>query len=394
MKIIRSTIENSDTEMAQPYKKPQRYVPGPNDPVLPPQLSEFQNKTTDEVLEELNRMPFFMTKLDDTDGDGGENQELEALKALAYEGEPHEIAGNFKNQGNDLYKAKRFKDARELYNKGIEIKCDDTSINESLYANRAACELEIRNYRRCLNDCKTALQYNPKNLKCYYRMGKAFLALELLEEAQKSVEFGLQVDSSNKPLQSLLDIVSKKQEAKKEQKAKIEQEKQIREGMQIILENAMKLRKIINVKSNESPEIVRDAKVSLEDPVDCESQLIFPALVLYPTTDEFDFVAQVSELTTVQELVSLIMERPEEWFQQPGHENFSAKSLVAYMETEAGGLVKVGKKMVLHDILKMDKPRIPIFDGALKVYLVPKAESEEWLGKWDRTKAMERRSFV
>lgn len=394
MKIIRSTIENSDTEMAQPYKKPQRYVPGPNDPLLPPQLSEFQNKTTDEVLEELNRMPFFMTKLDDTDGDGGENQELEALKALAYEGEPHEIAGNFKNQGNDLYKAKRFKDARELYNKGIEIKCDDTSINESLCANRAACELEIKNYRRCLNDCKTALQYNPKNLKCYYRMGKAFLALELLEEAQKSVEFGLQVDSSNKPLQSLLDIVLKKQEAKKEQNSKKEQEKQIREGMQIILENAMKLRKIINVKSNESPEIVRDAKVSLEDPVDCESQLIFPALVLYPTTDEFDFVAQVSELTTVHELVSLIMERPEEWFQQPGHENFSAKSLVSYMETEAGGLVKVGKKMVLHDILKMEKPRIPIFDGALKVYLVPKAESEGWLSKWDRSKAMERRSFV
>lgn len=47
-----------------------------------------------------------MTKLDETDGAGGENVELEALKALAYEGEPHEIAENFKKQGNELYKAK------------------------------------------------------------------------------------------------------------------------------------------------------------------------------------------------------------------------------------------------------------------------------------------------
>ena len=40
-----------------------------------------------------------MTKLDETDGDGGENVNLEALKSLAYEGDPDEIASNFKNQG-------------------------------------------------------------------------------------------------------------------------------------------------------------------------------------------------------------------------------------------------------------------------------------------------------
>ena len=68
-----------------------QHVPGPNDPQLPPQLAEFKDKTTDEVLAIANRMPFFMTKLDDTDGEGGENVQLEALKALAYEGEPHKV---------------------------------------------------------------------------------------------------------------------------------------------------------------------------------------------------------------------------------------------------------------------------------------------------------------
>lgn len=142
--------------MSKEHDKPKRYVPRPGEPALPPQLSEFQNKNTDQVLEELNRMPFFMRKLDDTDGDGGENVGLEALKALAYDGEPHEVAENFKNQGNELYKVKRYKDAREIYNKGIEIKCDSNKINESLFSNRAACELELKNYRRCVNDCRQA----------------------------------------------------------------------------------------------------------------------------------------------------------------------------------------------------------------------------------------------
>ncbi|QLL34760.1 hypothetical protein HG536_0H01350 [Torulaspora globosa] len=377
--------------MVETYKKPQRYVPGPNDPALPPQLSEFQNKTTDEVLEELNRMPFFMTKLDNTDGEGGENKELEALKALAYEGEPHEIAENFKNQGNELFKCKRFKDARELYTKGIEVDCNDARINDSLYANRAACELEVKNYRKCLTDCKAALQFNPKNLKCYYRMGKAFLAINKLEESRESVEFGLQIDSSNKSLKNLLDVIAQKQEEVELRKVKNLQEQRAREGMQVILDNAMKLRKIINVKTHAPPDIIRDCKIALEDPFDYESQLIYPALILYPTTDQFDFVAEVGELTSVQELLSIIMDRPEEWFKAPGHENFSAKKLVVYMETNSGGLVKIGKKITFHDVLKMEKPKIPLFDNALKVYFVPKTESEEWVQKWDKSRAIEKR---
>ena len=50
-----------------------RYVPKPGEPALPPQLSEYTEKSTDDVIKELNRLPFFMTELDETDGEGGEN---------------------------------------------------------------------------------------------------------------------------------------------------------------------------------------------------------------------------------------------------------------------------------------------------------------------------------
>ncbi|KAL6015413.1 HSP70/90 co-chaperone, partial [Candidozyma auris] len=115
-----------------------RYRPKPGEPELPPQLSGFANKSTDEVLKEINRLPFFMTELDETDGEGGQNESLEALKSLAYDGEPHEIAANFKNQGNECYKVKRYKDAVQFYTQGIEIECKDDQINTALLINRAA----------------------------------------------------------------------------------------------------------------------------------------------------------------------------------------------------------------------------------------------------------------
>ncbi|GAV50140.1 hypothetical protein ZYGR_0S02740 [Zygosaccharomyces rouxii] len=377
--------------MGSGIKDPKRYKPGPNDPVLPPQLSEFQDKNADEILEELNRQPFFMTQLDETDGDKGANLELEALKALAYDGEPHEVAENFKNQANDLYKAKRFKEAREVYKKGIEIKCNDDKVNESLFANLAACELEIKNFRRCINLCQKALQFNPKNMKCYYRIAKAFYQLNKLDEAKESVKFGLTIDSENKSLQTLEGVIDRKQQELHEAKVKRLEEKQKKENLQFIFNGALRMRNIDNVATEKPSELVQEAGISLEDPLDPQSQLIFPAIIMYPTTDEFDFVAQVGELTTVQELIELIMQRPPEWFQIPGHENFQVKSLLGFMETQSGGLVKVGKKVAFHDILKKQTPHIPMFDHAIKIYLVPKSESEQWVSQWDKTKALQRR---
>lgn len=114
-------------------------------------------------------MPLFMTELDETDGDGGENLALEALKAMAYEGTRAEIAENFRQQGNDCARAKQWTDAKEFYDKAIaalkgpqnnpdpdaagpdviEVELDEKEeekkekvIEEACYVNRALCNLE------------------------------------------------------------------------------------------------------------------------------------------------------------------------------------------------------------------------------------------------------------
>ena len=55
-----------------------------------------------------------------------------------------EIAENFKSQGNDYFKGKRYREAMNFYNQGIEAKPVDPKLLEALLCNRAACNLELR----------------------------------------------------------------------------------------------------------------------------------------------------------------------------------------------------------------------------------------------------------
>jgi len=110
-------------------------------PALPPGLAELNSVPRAEFLKDMQRHPLFMQSLDPNDA--AENVELEALKALAYEGTPLEIAQNFKEQGNEAYLEKRFRDALEFYSKGIAAKSGDLTLDRLLLLNRAAVNLEL-----------------------------------------------------------------------------------------------------------------------------------------------------------------------------------------------------------------------------------------------------------
>lgn len=381
---------NAEDELISAWEK-KRYVPKPGQPDLPPQLSELAEKSTEEVMEEINRLPFFMQELDETDGKGGENIGLEALKSLAYDGEPDEIATNFKNQGNDCFKAKQYKSAVEYYTKGLDANCDVDAINIALYINRAACNLELKNYRRCVEDCKKALILDESNVKACYRAGRALYAVGRLDEAKQILKFGMTKDPENKPIQDTLGKIEAAERAIEEHRLKKERAEQEHIQKQELLAKAIKMRSIEIVKTLQPAEYLDDAKIFLEDPLDFESQLIFPAVVLYPTTNEFDFIAEISELTTASEILAMVLDRPQSWFEDPKHENFVPKNLECYMETVSGGLVKVGKKVPLNSALMSEKARAPLFDNGLRLYVVPKNQAADWLSTWSKDFALSKR---
>ncbi|CAI8501363.1 unnamed protein product [Pichia kudriavzevii] len=360
------------------------------EPELPPQLAEASSKSTDEIMAELNKLPFFMNTLDDNDGE--ERSEIEALKALAYEGEPDEVAENFKKQGNSSYKGKAWKDAIEFYTKGLSVNCGVKSIDAALYLNRAACNLELKNYRRCINDCKECLLRQPKNVKACYRAARAYFAIEHYHEAMEVLNFAHSIDDKNPAVNSLMKKVQDKikyTEELKEKRRKKEEE-QIKVAQD--LEAAIRARGITSIKSSYGTETIGDAKIHLEDPHDIETQLIIPTIVIYPTVNEFDVISEVSELTTPMELMELVMNRPDEYFADGKHDNFRPKKLEAYMETEDGGLVRIPKKSPINSVLMSQTPRVPLFDNILRIYFVPKVDSAEWIKKWEKQDALSKRN--
>lgn len=146
------SLEQEIVEMPDPV----RY--GPIKPVP-------KYESNHKFLEDLNRLPLFMTHLDTSDGEGGANSALEALQALAYEGSCKEIMQNFKEQGNEQFRFKRYRDAVEYYNKAlqakdsvpeeeaeIDISAIDADVEQkkaideltiACFVNRAACNLEL-----------------------------------------------------------------------------------------------------------------------------------------------------------------------------------------------------------------------------------------------------------
>ena len=130
-------------------------------PSLPPSMAA-PKQTVDELVSDLKKSPFFMTSLDDV---GDEyNPGVEAIRALIYEGSRGEQATNFREQGNEDAKARRWTDAREQYSKGLAAlkaprKPEDPAnededkkeigLKELLLVNRALCQLELS--RSCLS---------------------------------------------------------------------------------------------------------------------------------------------------------------------------------------------------------------------------------------------------
>lgn len=104
-----------------------------------------------------------------------------------------------KLEGNDQFAKRRFTEASAAYTVALE-KCDEAAeyfktLDSSsaakalrqnrapLYANRAACELELRQYDAATDDCTKALELTPDYVKAMIRRAKAHMAMSRYQDA-------------------------------------------------------------------------------------------------------------------------------------------------------------------------------------------------------------------
>jgi hypothetical protein len=234
------------------------------------------------------------------------------------------------------------------------------------------------NYRSCILDCAQTLRLNPVNVKAFYRSGTACLALDKLAEAADACDRGLALDQSNAPLKALkTKIATRKayvdsvEKARKEREARIASEK-------LTLQLALKARNILTRKTDVQPDL-EDAELKLENPLDPSSTLTFPVILLYPTHSQSDFIKAFSEREKLGEHLDYIFPLP--WDEK--HE-YTPEGVEAYMETSAGGLIKVGKKMTLGKVLGSGKPEV--VDGLATISVVPKDRAADWIEEFKKRK--------
>ncbi|KAH8659307.1 hypothetical protein BGZ60DRAFT_415007 [Tricladium varicosporioides] len=375
---------------------PSTNLDGTAGPQMPPAMAEIRNKSGTEILADLNKSPLFMTDLE-------ENDDLEALKALAYEGTPAEVAQNFKEQGNETFKEKRWKDAKEFYGKAIQVlllevrkrqkasaeekaKEDaeevkkEVGLLEICLVNRAACHLELKNYRSCTHDCASALRMNPRNVKAYYRSSKALINLGRIVEADDSCARGLEIDPENVPLKAVAKEIIKKNEvivAKKKKDLEREQRQRLETAT---LSVALKARGIKVRKTAQPPEM-EDAKIQLvPDPIDPTSTLSFPTVLLYPLHLESDFIKSFNETEPLSHHLTYILPLP--W---DAKGEYKPNLVECFMETITGGLIKVGKNAAL--LKALTSGNIEIVDEVVKIFVVPKTKATDWIADFKKKAA-------
>lgn len=370
-------------------------------PELPPQLVINSGKTAEEILADLNKSALFMTEME-------ENDDIAALQALNYEGTPLENGDDFRIRGNECFKVRGYVDAREFYNKGIHILfaeerkrargevtknpdgvedsaeeiANQKEVLAALYVNRAACHLELDNYRSCWTDCAAALKLSPRNVKACYRSAKALLAANRIEEADELCAMGLAIDPDNKALRTVADDIVKKAKELDARRRK-EAERQARnKRREMLLKAALKARNIVTRTTNQPPEM-GDTKLELvPDPDDPRSTLAFPTVLLYPDDLESDFIKAFNETQTLEDHLSYVFPLP--WDKDGA---YTPAGVTCYIETKDGGVLKMGKRVSLLKVLATGK--VEVVDEVVRIFVLPNAKADDWVQKFKMQKAAE-----
>lgn len=327
-----------------------------------------------------------------------DNELLQALHALQYEGTRGDVATSFREQGNEAAKSKQWIDAKEFYTKAIamlNVKPEDdkwekpkdlakekkiqTEAREACHANRALCNLELGNYRMCTLDCAEALKVNPKNVKAYYRSSMALLKLDKIDEAEDTTARGLAIDPSNKALKIVSDKIASRKTVLEAVAARQKAEQERKERETQLLKTALEARQIRVRITDEQPNM-EDARVHLTpDPLSPESTLVFPTMILYPLHAQTDFVKGVSEMDCVADHLEYLFPLP--WDEA---NEYQLGRVDCYMETVTGGLIKAGKKLPLLKILSGGK--VEIVDELVRIMVVPTAKAQTFIQEFKERK--------
>ncbi|CAM8931196.1 unnamed protein product [Rhodiola kirilowii] len=101
-------------------------------------------------------------------------------------------AASEKEQGNEYFKQKKYKEAIDCYSRSIGL-----SPTAVAYANRAMAYLKIRRFQEAEDDCTEALNLDDRYIKAYSRRSTARKELKRFKESMEDADFALKLEPIN-----------------------------------------------------------------------------------------------------------------------------------------------------------------------------------------------------
>ncbi|KAJ2336527.1 HSP70/90 co-chaperone [Coemansia sp. RSA 2681] len=358
-------------------------------PVIGPAPSTVTSEErTQKLLEDLSKIPLFMSHLPE---EGEENIAVEALKSLASDEPPLEVATNLKTEGNDCFKRGQYAEAAQYYTKALEYDHDDKSLKVTLLINRAAANLELQNYGKVLHDCADALRIRPKTVKALFRSARACIALEKFEEAKECCKWGLGIEPDNKELAALQvqvgEAVARHERRIREREERQRQKDVLREQIKQAIEIRSELTFDTSSDKRKRTEDEDAAAAALAYPWENDSarqveldqstgHLLWPVFFLYPESKESDFVEKYDEALTLRDMLQEVLADPPLWDDQQ-RPKYTIDAVDTYfLSRPVGGfdederLVKVSMDACLGVILSNEK--YVIRDGIPSFVVLPR----------------------
>ncbi|XP_048376336.1 FK506-binding protein-like [Stegostoma tigrinum] len=91
---------------------------------------------------------------------------------------------------------------------------------KTLYSNLAACQIKQKQYRNVIHNCSKALEIEPDSVKCLYRRGQAYAAINEFEKAKSDLKQVLKFEPGNTAAARQLRVLNEQVKAQNEKMGK------------------------------------------------------------------------------------------------------------------------------------------------------------------------------
>ena len=298
-------------------------------------------ETPEEIEEFLESIPLFATRMPE---EGKESDAFKAIIALMNQTPKDKRMLTFKENGNKSYKLavrmaeprpnetefekekrltgrrQKLYDALNNYHAAIDMSKDVVDMDAEefpkavsiIHSNIAQCHLLLENFGHAFSECKKAIHLDNNNHKAYYRAATALNRVHKYQHAFMVLRKGmcLQLEKDSPERKAMVELAKKiitnwkreedYQRAKAERKRAAEA---VVQAEKAALDAVLAKRKI-NVGISQFSNTDAGYKGKLY--VDEKKKLHFPVVLLYPDAHQSDFLQDVDEYVTFNDIFKML----------------------------------------------------------------------------------------